>query len=121
MLVGGPVCCGGRGAGCRPGKQPGSGTGAGAPGRCVRDRLPKIAELFVAGQISDLLVRAIVWRTWLIQDPEAMARVDVALAAQVTRWGALSVNKTEQAIDALVDEHDLCCSVAAVPDCNELA
>ena len=75
-------------------------------GVALRDRLPKIAELFAAGQISDLLVRAIVWRTWLIQDPEAMACVDFALAAQVTRWGALSVKKTEQAIDALVDEHD---------------
>ncbi len=35
-----------------------------------------------------------------------MATVDAALAERVTRWGALSVKKTEQAIDALVEEID---------------
>jgi hypothetical protein len=75
-------------------------------GVALRDRLPKIAALFAAGEISHLLVRAIVWRTGLIMDPEAMDHVDTALAAQVTQWGPMSVKKTEQAIDALVDEHD---------------
>jgi hypothetical protein len=75
-------------------------------GVAVRDRLPKIAALFAAGLISDLLVRAIVWRTELIIDEAAMAAVDGELAEQVTRWGALSVTKTEQAIDALIDKHD---------------
>ena len=56
--------------------------------------------------ISDLLVRTIVSRTYLIDDAEAMAAVDAALAERVVRWGALSVKKTEEAIDALVDEHD---------------
>ena len=56
--------------------------------------------------ISDLLVRTIVSRTYLIDDAEAMAAVDAALAERVVRWGALSVKKTEDAIDALVDEHD---------------
>ena len=51
-------------------------------------------------------MRAIVWRTYLINDDEAMAAVNRALAEQVTRWGALSITKTEQAIDALVDEFD---------------
>jgi hypothetical protein len=39
-------------------------------------------------------------------DTDALQRVDAALAHQVTRWGALSVKKTEQAIDAIVAEHD---------------
>ena len=56
--------------------------------------------------ISDLLVRTIVSRTYLIDDDDAMAAVDAALAERVVRWGALSVKKTEDAIDALVDEHD---------------
>ena len=34
-----------------------------------------------------------------------MAKVDAALAARITGWGALSVAKTEAAIDALVDEY----------------
>ena len=75
-------------------------------GTALRDRLPRVAALFEAGLISDLLVRTIVSRTYLIDDAEAMAAVDAALADRVTRWGALSVKKTEDAIDALVDEHD---------------
>ena len=75
-------------------------------GVALRDRLPAVAALFEAGLISDLLVRTIVWRTYLITDETAMAAVDADLAGRVTRWGALSVAKTEAAIDALVDEHD---------------
>ena len=75
-------------------------------GVASRDRLPKVGALFEAGLISDLLVRAIVWRTYLIKDADALDRVDTELAEQVMRWGALSVKKTEQAIDAIVVEHD---------------
>ncbi len=75
-------------------------------GVALRDRLPAVAALFAAGLVSDLLVRAIVWRTYLITDEAAMAGVDAALAGRITGWGALSVAKTEAAIDALVDEHD---------------
>ena len=75
-------------------------------GVALRDRLPKVAALFEAGLLNDLLVRTIVWRTYLINDTEAMAKVDADLADQVLAWGALSVKKTEQAIDALVEEHD---------------
>ena len=53
------------------------------------------------GWCLDLLVRTIVSRTYLIDDDEAMAAVDVALAKRVTRWGALSVKKTEDAFSAL--------------------
>jgi hypothetical protein len=75
-------------------------------GVALRDRLPKVAALFEAGLISDLLVRAIVYRTALITDDDAMAAVDAELADQVRRWGALSITKTEDAIDALVERHD---------------
>ena len=75
-------------------------------GVALRDRLPKVAELFAEGAITDLLVRAIVWRTHLIEDPEALTVVDEELAARVRRWGALTVTKTEQAIDAIVLDHD---------------
>ena len=73
-------------------------------GVALRDRLPRVAALFEAGLINDLLVRTIVWRTYLINDTEAIAKVDADLADQVLAWGALSVKKTEQAIDALVEE-----------------
>ena len=55
-------------------------------GVALRDRLPAVAALFEAGRIGDLLVRAIVWRTYMINDDKAMAAVDRALAEQVTRW-----------------------------------
>ena len=75
-------------------------------GVALRDRLPKVAALFDAGLISEMLVRAIVWRTYLIEDPTAMAAVDAELAERIRGWGALSIKKTEQAIDALIERHD---------------
>jgi hypothetical protein len=75
-------------------------------GVALRDRLPKVAALFDAGLVSEMLVRAIVWRTYLIGDQAAMAAVDADLAAEITSWGALSIKKTERAIDALVERHD---------------
>jgi uncharacterized protein DUF222 len=53
----------------------------------------------------------------LITDEAAMAAVDAALAARITRWGAWSAKKTETAIDALVDAHD----PAALRRCREAA
>jgi Domain of unknown function (DUF222) len=75
-------------------------------GVALRDRLPAVAALFEAGLISDLLVRTIVWRTALVIAPFAMTLLDRMLAGQVQKWGALSAKKTEQAIDALVEQID---------------
>src|SRR5215213_5515867 len=75
-------------------------------GVALRDRLPRVAALFEAGLLSDLLVRTIVSRTYLIDDHDALTAVDADLADRVTRWGALSVKKTEEAIDALVEVQD---------------
>jgi uncharacterized protein DUF222 len=62
--------------------------------------------VFAAGAISYRLVNTIVARTRLIQDREAMAKVDTELAAQVIGWGSLSVAKTQTAIDYWVDRYD---------------
>ncbi|MGB3232163.1 MAG: DUF222 domain-containing protein, partial [Mycobacterium sp.] len=75
-------------------------------GVALRERLPKVAALFDAGLINEMLVRAIVWRTYLIEDPAAMAAVDTELAQRIGAWGAMSIKKTEQAIDALIERHD---------------
>lgn len=72
----------------------------------LRDRLPKVAALFAAGTISAPLVSAIVWHTALIKDSEALRLVDETLARDATRFGPLSVSKTAQAIEAIVDRHD---------------
>ncbi|HTI75436.1 MAG TPA: DUF222 domain-containing protein, partial [Mycobacterium sp.] len=75
-------------------------------GVVLADRLPKIAALFAAGLIGEQAVRAMEYRTALITDAEAIARVDELLAEHVMAWGPLSVRKTEQAIDAIVDQVD---------------
>src|SRR5260370_14221849 len=72
----------------------------------LRERLPRVAEVFATGAISYRLVAAIVARTRLVQDREARAQVDAALAAEVAGWGALSVAKAEAAIDWWVDRFD---------------
>src|SRR5258708_33291667 len=75
-------------------------------GVVLADRLPTIGALFGAGLISEMLVRAIEYRTALVTDGEAIARVDALLAEQVTPVAPLSVRKLEQAIDAIVDRGD---------------
>ena len=75
-------------------------------GVVLRDRLPRVAALFAAGFISEMLVRAIVCRTDLICEEAAMSAVDAELAEQITSWGGMSIAKTEKAIDALVERHD---------------
>jgi hypothetical protein len=72
----------------------------------LRERLPRVAEVFAAGQISYRLVNSIAYRTALITDPDALAKVDAELAAAIVGWGSLSVAKTEQAIDYWVDRYD---------------
>jgi hypothetical protein len=62
--------------------------------------------LFIVGMISARLVAAIVWRTVLIKDEAALALADKTLGVDVIRFGPLSVAKTDQAIDAIVDRYD---------------
>jgi hypothetical protein len=75
-------------------------------GVVLADRLPKMAALFEAGLISEALVRTVEYRTALVTDADAIAQVDGLLAEQVMAWGPLSVRKTEQAIDVIVDRVD---------------
>ena len=72
----------------------------------LRDRLPNVSAAFAEGMLSARLVAAIVWRTNLINDEAALALADETLADEAIRFGPLSVAKTEQAIDAIVDRYD---------------
>jgi Domain of unknown function (DUF222) len=74
--------------------------------KALRERLPRVADVFDAGHIALRLVNSIVYRTALIADPQARAKVDVELAEAATGWGALSEAKVEQAIDYWVDRYD---------------
>jgi hypothetical protein len=72
----------------------------------LRERLARVDEVFQTGRISLRLVSTIVYRTALITDAQARAKVDIELAAVVSGWGALSEVKVEQEIDYLVDRYD---------------
>ena len=72
----------------------------------LRERLPRVAALFLRGRISARLVAAISWRTHLVTDDQAMSLIDADVAHIAETWGPLSDTKLEQAIDALVDKHD---------------
>jgi hypothetical protein len=72
----------------------------------LRDRLPQVGALFADGMISARLAATIVWHTNLINDSETLRLVDKALAEDATRFGPLSVNKTAEAIESIVDRYD---------------
>ena len=71
----------------------------------LRDRLPKVNALFLAGQITGRLVSTLAWRTLLVGD-DALADLDEALAERATTWGPLSEHKLIQAVDVWVDQYD---------------
>ncbi|MGH3641083.1 MAG: DUF222 domain-containing protein [Mycobacterium sp.] len=75
-------------------------------GVALRDRLPKTLALFLDGLIDFRMVKAIVARSVNVADPEAQRALDCALAEALTSWGPMSVDRAEQAIDALVEEVD---------------
>ncbi|WP_006242967.1 HNH endonuclease signature motif containing protein [Mycolicibacterium tusciae] len=72
----------------------------------LRRRLPRVAEVFAAGAITYRMVAAVVSRTRLIKDSDALAKVDTELAAHVAGWGSLSADKTRTEIDYWVDRYD---------------
>lgn len=73
---------------------------------CLHERLPKVAALFATGALPYRTVALIVNRTLLALDHAVLDAIDTELAEGLTRWGVLSRNKTEQAIDALIERHD---------------
>ncbi len=72
----------------------------------LRDRLPRVAALFLRGVLSSRIVSSITWRTQLVEDGEALALIDAAVAEHAITWGPLSEDKLGQAIDAWVYRYD---------------
>ena len=72
----------------------------------LRERLPRVAEVFASGAVNYRLVRSVVKRTRLVSDREAMAKIDIEIAAQLTDWGPLAKAKQDVAIDYWVDRYD---------------
>jgi len=72
----------------------------------LRDRLPRVAALYMQGLISSRIVATITWRTTLVEDPEAMALIDAAIADHAGKWGRLSDDRLDQAVDVWVAQFD---------------
>ncbi|HET6736176.1 HNH endonuclease signature motif containing protein [Mycobacterium sp.] len=72
----------------------------------LRDRLPRVAALYMQGRLSSRVVSAITWRTQLVEDADALALIDAALAEGANKWGPLSEDRLDQAIDAWIFRYD---------------
>lgn len=72
----------------------------------LRDRLPKVGQRFMCGEIPLRTINTIAWRTALVKDELALARLDSELAERAAKWGPLSDHKLEKAIDVWVDQID---------------
>ncbi|WP_244895983.1 HNH endonuclease signature motif containing protein, partial [Mycobacterium asiaticum] len=75
--------------------------------RAMRERLPQVAEVFIAGDIDFSAFATIVSRTDLITDPQALAYVDTRIAASVTRWPSLTAARLAKKVDTIVAQADL--------------
>jgi hypothetical protein len=70
--------------------------------RAMRERLPKVAEAFKAGDIDQRTFATIVYRTDLITDREVLAAVDGQLALTVVRWPSMTRRRLAGQIDKIV-------------------
>lgn len=74
--------------------------------RAMRERLPKLAEVFKAGDIDQRTFATIVYRTDLITDREVLATVDGQLAVAVPRWPSMTRGRLAGQIDKIVAKAD---------------
>ncbi|MGV0834523.1 HNH endonuclease signature motif containing protein [Mycolicibacterium thermoresistibile] len=72
----------------------------------LRERLPRVAAVFAAGDIDFRVVSALVHRTRNVEDPELLARLDAALAKWSPKWMKLSGPKLNERIDMWVEKFD---------------
>ena len=75
--------------------------------RAMRERLPKVGEVFRAGDIDYRMFQTIVYRSDLITDPDVLAAVDAQLAANVARWPSMSRGRLAAQVDKIVAKADV--------------
>lgn len=74
--------------------------------RAMRERLPKVGEVFAAGDLTYRMFQTLVFRTDLIVDPEVLGAVDATLAANVVRWPSMSQGRLGAQVDRIVARAD---------------
>ena len=72
----------------------------------LRTRITKTAAKLANGDLSLRTATTIAWRTKLVDDPTILATIDAELADKATRFGSLSDKALDNAIDAVLAEHD---------------
>lgn len=72
----------------------------------LRERLPRVAEVFARGDIDFRLVAALVTRTEVVDDAEVIAKIDAAVARHAPNWMRLSGPKAAERIDMWVARFD---------------
>ena len=72
----------------------------------LRDRLPRVEALYRQGVLSSRIVSSITWLTHLVEDEQALALIDAALADRAPKWGPLSEDKLRQAVEVWVSRYD---------------
>ncbi len=65
----------------------------------LSERLPKLAALFAAGEVDFRVIAAVVFRTELMIDTDALARLDKWLVRNAPRWSGWSHNKIVAMVD----------------------
>jgi hypothetical protein len=74
--------------------------------RAMRERLPRVAEVFKAGDIDFRMFATIVYRTDLITDDEVLAAVDEQLAVNVARWPSMTRARLAGQVDKIIGRVD---------------
>jgi hypothetical protein len=72
----------------------------------LRERLPRVAEVFSRGLIDFRLMASVVSRTELLEDPDLIAKLDAAIARHAPKWMRLSEPKLFERIDLWVMRFD---------------
>ena len=74
--------------------------------QALRDRLPRTAALLAQGVVSATVIDAITWRTHLVEDTDALALIDTAIAAEAGAYGAHAEKALITAVDVWVEKFD---------------
>jgi hypothetical protein len=74
--------------------------------RAMRERLPRVGEVFAAGEIDYRMFQTLVYRTDLITDDEVLVAVDAQLAVKVGRWPSMTQGRLSGQVDRIVAKAD---------------
>ena len=74
--------------------------------QALRHRLPRTAAVFAQGAVSAAVIDTITWRTRLVEDADALALIDAAIAGEAREYGTKSETGLVGAVDVWVEKFD---------------